>query len=170
MSARERRKGAAGELELVRILKAHGWSRASRTSDGRRQEARGDFAHGPEGVHLEAKRCEKARPWAWWEQATRDAAGTGLEVAVAFRRSRSPWLVLLELEDILPLWRERETALVPRQGNVRERMADALRRADAEMRGVTVGVPLALASDAERNRWLRMADAAIDAARDEGAE
>lgn len=162
MSARERRKGATGELEVVGILKDHGWRRASRTSDGRKQEERGDFAYGPQGVHLEAKRCEAARPWAWWEQATRDAAGTGLEVAVTFRRSRSPWLVLLELADVLPLWRERETALVPRPSDARERIAEALRRADAEMRGTTVGVPLALASDPERNRWLRMADAAIE--------
>jgi len=157
-----RTKGAVAERELVGILKDHGWRRASRTSDGRRQEARGDFAHGPEGVHLEAKRCENARPWTWWEQATRDAAGTGLEVAVTFRRSRSPWLVLVELADILPLWRERETALVPRDNDVRERVAEALRRADADMRGATVGVPLELASAPERARWLAMADAAIE--------
>jgi hypothetical protein len=110
MSRTERRKGATGELELVRVLKAHGWPRASRTSDGRTQNARGDFANGPEGVHLEAKRCEKAQPWQWYAQALADSAGTHLEPAVAFRRNRSPWLVIAELEDILPLWHMRESA------------------------------------------------------------
>jgi len=121
MSLTERRKGAGGELELCAILREHGWKDARRTHDGREQALRGDIAHGPAGVHLECKRTEKASVWAWWKQACDDAWVGGKESAlegikyktrqipvVAFRRSRSPWLALIELDELLPLLALRE--------------------------------------------------------------
>jgi Holliday junction resolvase len=109
MALAERRKGATGEREVVDILKAAGWPYARRTHDGREQALRGDIALGPEGVHLECKRTEKASVWAWWGQASSDAGVAAIPV-VAFRRSRSPWLALIELDELLPLLALRERA------------------------------------------------------------
>ena len=104
MSASERRKGANGELEVVKLLHAHGWTDAKRSSDGRSQVARGDIADGPVGVHFEVRRRETAAIWAWLEQAEREAR-PGEMYVVPFRRSRSTWKVATELEFLLGLLR-----------------------------------------------------------------
>jgi hypothetical protein len=102
----ERAKGARGELEVVGLVQAAGWPMARRTHDGREQALRGDIANGPAGVHLEVKRQERASVWSWWEQATADA-GNAMPV-VAFRRSRSAWLAVAELDELLALFAARE--------------------------------------------------------------
>lgn len=107
MSARERRKGKAGELEVVALCRAAGWHDACRTHDGRTQRGRGDIALGPGGVHFEVRRRETACIWAWLEDAEREAAPTELPV-VAFRRSRSGWYAALPLDELLALLRLRE--------------------------------------------------------------
>lgn len=58
------------------------------------------------GIHIECKRAEQLRPYDWMAQAERDAVrfGDGLP-AVFFRRSRSPWLVVMKLEDWLKIYR-----------------------------------------------------------------
>lgn len=90
------------------MLRARGWPDAYRTSNGREQSARGDIANGPAGVSLEVKRHEKTSVWAWFEQASTDA---GLNTpVVAFRRSRSPWLAIIELDELLALLALREIA------------------------------------------------------------
>jgi hypothetical protein len=105
MSASQRRKGADGELEVVKIARAHGWP-ASRNLDQPRDG--GSDILGIAGVSLECKRCERTDVWRWWSQATEDC-GTKLPV-VAFRRSASPWLAIIELDELLALLRFRERA------------------------------------------------------------
>ena len=109
MSARERRKGASGELEVVHLLQAAGWLGAKRTSDGREQLLRGDIAGGPKSTYIEVRRRETASVWAWHEEASRQAQ-PGHVPLVFFRRSRSPWLALVSVDELLPLLalRERE--------------------------------------------------------------
>ncbi len=107
MSSTERRKGANGERELCKIIRAHGWPNARRTSDGNAQDERGDIAHGPAGVHLESKRQERAAIWQWLAQAERDAKPTDIPV-VAFRRSRGRWYAVLPLDELLALLAHRE--------------------------------------------------------------
>jgi hypothetical protein len=109
MSRTERAKGARGERELVALLREHGWPDAARTSDGNRQHGRGDIRNGPQGVHLESKRQETTSIWAWISQAT-DEAPDGCIPVVAFRRSRSPWMACLPLEELLALLAHRERA------------------------------------------------------------
>jgi hypothetical protein len=109
-----RAKGGAGEREIVQLLRKYGWPDAERSSNGRAQIGRGDFARGP-AIHLEAKRCEKAEVWKWWAQAERDAQYDAdnccaFPPVVAFRRSRSPWLALIDFEDLLQLLALREKA------------------------------------------------------------
>ena len=41
--------------------------------------------------------------WRWWEQDSTDCGTVGVIPVVAFRRSRSPWLCLIELDELLPL-------------------------------------------------------------------
>ena len=92
MSRRERAKGVRGEREVYDLLEAHGFT-------VRGLEGSGDhlaIGHGLT-LHVETKRQEVARPWLWFEQASTEAPG-GTIPLVAFRRSRSPWLALVELE------------------------------------------------------------------------
>ena len=107
MGKASRDKGASGELEVVHLLQDACWPKARRTHDGREQALRGDIANGPAGVHLEVKRAETARIWEWWQQAQGDLT-VGYMPVVAFRRSRSPWLALVEFDELLPLLLLRE--------------------------------------------------------------
>lgn len=102
-----RTKGKTGELEIVHLVQDAGWKQARRTHDGREQALRGDIANGPADVHLEVKRTEHCTVWPWWEQAERDRAATDMPVVV-FRRSRSPWLALVEFDELLALLKLRE--------------------------------------------------------------
>lgn len=94
------RKGRAGELELARLLQEYGYN----VEPGRAVSygSTPDIVGLP-GVHIECKRAEQLRPYSWLEQAERDAVrfGDGLP-AVFFRRSRSPWLVVMKLGDSNP--------------------------------------------------------------------
>jgi hypothetical protein len=109
VSNSERRKGLDGEREVRALYEAAGY-------EVRGLEAGGDHLavlHGltsltampgtdsmirrPLTIHSEVKRAETARVWAWWEQSTTDITPGALAV-IAFRRSRSPWLALANLE------------------------------------------------------------------------
>lgn len=95
MSRRERDKGVRGEREVLELLEAHGF-------EVRGLEASGDHLAIGHGVtlHVETKRQEVARPWLWHEQAV-DEAPAGTIPLVAFRRSRSRWLALVDLEELV---------------------------------------------------------------------
>jgi hypothetical protein len=102
VSATERRKGANGELEVAKILRAHGWIEAKRTSDGRAQVERGDIGDGPPQVYWEVRRRESINIWACLAEAQAKAL-PGDTPVVAFRRNRSGWYAALPLEDLLML-------------------------------------------------------------------
>ena len=107
MSASERRKGGVGEREVVRALKDAGWPRAERTSNGRAQHARGDIAHGPEGVHVEVKRQERLNVPKAFRQIEADANPLDIPVLV-HRPSGQDWMATLPLSDLLDLLKLRE--------------------------------------------------------------
>lgn len=103
MSGRKsQRKGAEGEQELATILRGYGYQiqRGGSLSFGEVPDLTG-----LPGVHIECKRAEQLKPYGWMEQAERDAVrfGDGLP-AVFFRRSRSPWLVLMPLQSWMELY------------------------------------------------------------------
>lgn len=104
MSARSRNKGKAGERELARLLTAEGF-----------EARRGVQYHGgtgspdvvcPDlpGIHWEVKRTERLRLYDALAQARHDA-GDKLPV-VAYRANSSPWVVIMELTDLLAILRE----------------------------------------------------------------
>lgn len=104
MSGRKsQRKGANGERELAAILREHGYDiqRGGSLSFGEVPDLTG-----LPGVHIECKRTEQLRLSEWLAQAERDAQrfGDGAP-AVFFRRSRSPWCVVMKLENWLELYR-----------------------------------------------------------------
>lgn len=96
----ERRKGKTGELEVAALFKAAGFD-CDRTPNSGGLRLRGDL-HGELPLHVEVKRQEVARPWLWAEQAAADA-GAGARWLVAMRRSRSEWIAMLPLDDVVQL-------------------------------------------------------------------
>lgn len=104
MGAKSQRKGRAAELELSRILQGHGYN-----VEPGRALSYGEVPDlsGLPGVHIECKRAEALRLSEWMEQSERDAAkfGDGLP-AVFFRRSRSPWCVVMKLEDWMAIYKQ----------------------------------------------------------------
>ena len=99
---RSQRKGRAAELEHARTLQAHGYN-----VEAGRARSYGEVPDlsGLPGVHIECKRAETLRLSEWIEQAAADAEQfkDGLP-AVFFRRSRSPWCVVMKLEDWMRLY------------------------------------------------------------------
>ncbi len=95
MSRSERAKGVRGEREVLELLE-----RARFTVRG--LEGGGDHLALGHGLvlHVETKRQEVARVWQWWEQA-RAEAPPGTMPLVAFRRSRSRWLALVDFEELV---------------------------------------------------------------------
>lgn len=97
-------KGRRGELELSRLLQGYGYD----VQPGQSQSygSTPDITGLP-GIHIECKRHERAEVWAWMAQAERDANRfQDGAPAVFFRRSRSPWLVVMKLEDWIKLYRK----------------------------------------------------------------
>jgi hypothetical protein len=98
MPNREREKGRKGEAEVAGLYRAAGF-------EVRGLEGGGDHlvvcgASSGVRLHSEVKRQETARPWAWFEQASSEAPPGSVPV-VHFRRNRSPWLVILEAEQLV---------------------------------------------------------------------
>ena len=109
MSGRSsQRKGADGERELAALLREYGYpvERGGSLSFGEVP----DLVGLPD-IHIECKRAEQLRPYDWMAQAERDAVrfGDGLP-AVFFRRSRSPWLVVMKLGDWMALYDRQKAA------------------------------------------------------------
>jgi len=100
VSGTERRKGTSGELEVRDIFRAAGFD-CDRTPNSGALRIRSDL-YGNVPAHLEVKRQETARPWAWWQQAT-DEAQPGELPVVAFRRNRSQWLAIVDLHQLADL-------------------------------------------------------------------
>lgn len=96
------RKGADGEREVMAILREHGYSveRGGTQNFGELPDL-----YGLDHVHLEIKRCETTKIWGWMEQSKADAArfGDGWPTVI-FRRSRSGWLICMQLSDWLTLY------------------------------------------------------------------
>ena len=96
------RKGRAAELELARFLRDCGFD--VRPGEPLNFGKEPDLSGLP-GIHIECKRAETLRLSEWMAQAAVDAQRfkDGLP-AVFFRRSRSPWCVVMKLEDWMRLY------------------------------------------------------------------
>lgn len=96
-----RQKGKRGELELVNILKEHGYN----TRRGQQYSGSNGDADviGLPCIHIECKRVENLNIYNAMEQAKSDAR-EGLIPVVMHRKDRKGWLVTMELEEWLTLY------------------------------------------------------------------
>ena len=96
-------KGRRAEIELSKILQSYGYP-----VEAGRAQSYGEVPDlsGLPGIHIECKRAETLRLSEWMAQAERDAQrfGDGLP-AIFFRRSRSPWCVVMKLEDWMGIYK-----------------------------------------------------------------
>ncbi|MEE0596770.1 MAG: hypothetical protein UDD43_08650 [Agathobacter sp.] len=98
-----RRKGKEGELELSKKLKEHGFEcRRGQQYCG----ANGDAdVIGLYGIHIECKRVESLNIYKAMEQAKNDASDLELP-AVFHRKNNKGWLVTMEFDDWIKLYKE----------------------------------------------------------------
>lgn len=102
-----REKGKRFERELARALRSYGYE-ARRTAQYCGNTGEAADVIGIPGVHIEAKHQEKMRLYDWYEQAKRDASGTGCIPIVIHRQNNKETLVTMGLEDFMSLYREWE--------------------------------------------------------------
>ena len=100
MSKSQQRKGRSGKLELVRILQQY--NIPAEPGQGSTPDV-----VGVPGIHPEVKRVERLNVLEAMDQAVWDASRFGDGIPTLFhRRNRSPWLVTMQLEDWLKLYRK----------------------------------------------------------------
>lgn len=102
MGSKSVQKGARAEREVASILREHGYAveRGGTQSYGQRPDL-----FGLDGIHIEIKRAEALRVYEWMNQAQKDSERfkDGLPTVI-FRKSRSDWLICMELKDWLSLY------------------------------------------------------------------
>lgn len=103
MGKMSRDKGKRGERELASILRAYGYD----CRRGQQYHGGGDSPDvtGLPGVHIEVKRTERLDLYGAMAQAKSDADGLPV---VMHRKNDSPWVVIMELEDWMTIYREWE--------------------------------------------------------------
>ena len=109
MPIKAKRKGKDGELELVRLIKEHGYD-ARRTAQYCGNKGEAADVVGLPGISIECKRVEQLNIYNAINQATRDAeaAGNGDLPVVFHRKNNCKWLVTCWAEDWFKLYREWE--------------------------------------------------------------
>lgn len=105
-----KRKGSAGERELLHLLEAHGIPAHRNLQQFVGGVDNPDIAATVCGlpVHLEVKRQERLRLSAAVAQAVHDANNHALPI-VAHRSNRQPWLLTVRLADLLKILDDMKT-------------------------------------------------------------
>lgn len=98
-----RQKGAAGERELAKKLREYGYDcRRGQQYCGTNGDA---DVIGLEGIHIECKRVERLNIDDAMAQAIRDRR-EGEYPAVFHRKNNGKWLVTMQLEDWIEMYKE----------------------------------------------------------------
>ena len=96
-----RQKGARAERELAKILREHGF-------DARRGQQfsgiEGEDVVGLPLIHIECKNVQKLNLRDAMAQSERDAKDDQIPV-VMHKKDRKPWLVTLNLDDFIPMYK-----------------------------------------------------------------
>jgi Holliday junction resolvase len=99
-----KQKGKRGELELAKKLREFGYeARRGQQYSG----IEGEDVVGLKGIHIECKRVERLNIYDAIAQAKRDRKA-GQKPAVFHRKNNCQWLVTMELEDWIEIYREWE--------------------------------------------------------------
>ena len=105
VAVNSKQKGKRGELELVRKLKEYGFgTRRSVQYNGKADAGQADLV-GLDGIHIECKRTERLNLYDAMTQAKHDAKGGALPT-VFHRKNNCNWLVVMELDDWIQLYKE----------------------------------------------------------------
>lgn len=107
-----RNKGAAGERELARILRDHGYEKSRRGQQFCGSNGDADVVGLP-GIHIECKRVERLNIYDAMKQS-RDDSMEGEIPTVFHRRNNKPWLVTMALDDWIRMYKTSE--LLPGKG------------------------------------------------------
>jgi hypothetical protein len=107
VSRASRDKGLKGEREVAGVFEAAGWDIRGLESSGDWLAFRSHLALVVTRpldlrLHLEVKRHEVLCIPTWWRQAAAEAPA-GVPPAVIYRQSRTPWMAVLQLTDLLDL-------------------------------------------------------------------
>ena len=105
MGRMSREKGKRGERELAKILRGYGYAcrRGMQYAGG----PQSPDVIGLPGIHIECKRTERLSLYDALAQAKRETGQKELP-AVFHRKNESPWVVVMDLEDWMLLYREWE--------------------------------------------------------------
>lgn len=107
-----RQKGKTGELELAKKLREYGFScRRGKQYNG--ADGSADVVGLP-GIHIECKRVEKLNLYDAMSQAVHDAKEKEIP-AVFHRKNNCEWLVTVELDQWMALYREWQNGTDNRQ-------------------------------------------------------
>lgn len=104
MGKMSKTKGKVGEREVANLLKGHGIE-AARGIQYCGGPDSPDVVHSMQHVHIEVKRVEAFRLYDALDQASRDAHLDDMPV-VFHRKSRHPWVVILDADDFIKLVKE----------------------------------------------------------------
>lgn len=98
-----KQKGARGERELAKVLRAHGF----KTRRGQQYcGANGDAdVVGLPNIHIECKRVERLNLYDAIAQAKSDAKQDEIPV-VMHRKDKCDWLVTMSLDDFMKIYKE----------------------------------------------------------------
>ena len=98
-----KQKGARGERELAKVLRAHGF----KTRRGQQYcGANGDAdVVGLPNIHIECKRVERLNLYDAMAQAKSDAKKDEIPV-VMHRKDKCDWLVTMSLDDFIEIYKE----------------------------------------------------------------
>lgn len=110
MAINSRSKGKRAELELARYLREYGYDcRRSQQFCGKNGDA---DVIGLPGIHIECKRVERLNIEDAMAQSRRDARADEIPV-VMHRRNNCKWLVTMDLEKWMELFREYDVSKLP---------------------------------------------------------
>ena len=102
MATNGKRKGKEGETELAHKLKEYGYD-TKRSVQYNGKDGQADVIGLP-NIHIECKRVEKLNIYDAIAQAKRDAKN-GDKPAVFHRKNRCNWLVTMELDDFMEIYK-----------------------------------------------------------------
>jgi Holliday junction resolvase len=105
MATNGKQKGKKGELELAHKLKEYGYD-AKRSVQYNGKDGQADVIGLPH-IHVECKRQERLNIYDAVEQAKRDAKN-GDAPAVFHRKNRCNWLVTMELDKFMEIYKAYE--------------------------------------------------------------
>lgn len=107
MAINGKQKGKRGELELARKLREYGYQDAQRSVQYCGANSDADIVNALSGIHIECKRVEKLNIYDAVAQAKHDAKEGSLP-AVFHRKNNCKWLVTMEMDSWIDLYREWE--------------------------------------------------------------